>query len=64
MAYAKWEDRAVYFDTSSFGNLHPPELMRYLDVTQIVYNRTPYQHYDQSNCGQLYLQFLQTVDDQ
>lgn len=65
VAYAKRGDRVIYFD--SFGNLRPPrELVRYLinDVTRIEYNRTPYQRYDQSNCGQLCLQFLQKVDDQ
>ncbi|KYQ52679.1 hypothetical protein ALC60_08211 [Trachymyrmex zeteki] len=63
VAYAKRGDHVVYFD--SFGNLRPPkELVRYLDVAQIEYNRTGYQRYDQSNCGQLCLQFLQTVDDQ
>lgn len=63
VSYAKRGDRAVYFD--SFGNLRPlKELVRYLNVTQIEYNRTPYQHYDQSNCGQLCLQFLRMADDQ
>jgi len=65
VAYAKRGNRAIYFD--SFGNLRPPkELMRYLEnnVTHIEYNRTPYQRYDQSNCGQLCLQFLQMVDNQ
>ncbi|KAG5338420.1 GVQW3 protein, partial [Acromyrmex charruanus] len=63
VAYAKRGDRAVYFD--SFSNLRPlKELMRHLDVTQIEYNRTPYQCYDQSNCKELCLQFLQTIDDQ
>ena len=57
VVYAKRRDRAVYFD--SFGNLRlPKELVQYLDVTQIEYNRMPYQHYNQSNCGQLCLQFL------
>ena len=38
MAYAKRGDHAVYFD--SFGNLRPSkELVRYLDITQIEYNR-------------------------
>jgi len=42
MAYAKRGDHAVYFD--NFGNFRSPkELMRYLNVTQIEYNRTPYQ---------------------
>jgi len=63
VVYAKRRDRVVYFD--SFDNLRPPkELVRYLDVIQIEYNHTPYQYYDQSNCGQLCLQFLQTIDDQ
>jgi len=40
--------------------------MRYLEnnVTHIEYNRTPHQRYDQSNCFQLCLQFLQMVDNQ
>jgi len=65
VAYAKRGNRAIYFD--SFGNLRPPkELVRYLEnnVTQIEYNHTPHQRYDQSNCGQLCLQFLRTVDNQ
>lgn len=66
VAYAKRGNRVIYFD--SFGNLRPPkELVQYLkknNVTQIEYNRAPYQRYDQSNCGQLCLQFLQTVDNQ
>ena len=63
VAYAKRGNRAIYFD--SFGNLRPPwELERYLgNMTQIEYNRTPYQRYDQSNCGQLCLQFLRMVDN-
>jgi len=43
-------NRAIYFD--SFGNLRSPkELVRYLEnnVTQIEYNHTPHQRYDQSN---------------
>ena len=48
VAYTKRGDHAVYFD--SFGNLRPPkELVRYLDITQIEYNCTLYQCYDQSN---------------
>jgi len=65
VAYAKGGNRAIYFD--SFGNLRPPkELVRYLEnnVTHIEYNRTPHQRYDQSNCDQLCLQFLQMVDNQ
>lgn len=64
VAYAKREKRAIYFD--SFGNLQPPkELIRYLerDVVKIEYNRTSYQRFNQNNCGQLSLQFLQTVDN-
>lgn len=68
VAYAKRDDRVVYFD--SFGNLQPPrELTRYLRkkkkkiVVKIEYNRTSRQRYDQSNCGKLCLQFLHTVDD-
>ncbi|XP_077258538.1 uncharacterized protein LOC143895358 [Temnothorax americanus] len=63
VAYAKKGDRAIYFD--SFGNLRPPrELAQYLENNVIEYNRTPYQRYDQSNCGQLCLRFLQSVDNQ
>ncbi|XP_077282380.1 uncharacterized protein LOC143908564 [Temnothorax americanus] len=63
VAYAKRGDRAIYFD--SFGNLRPPrELTQYLENNVIEYNRTPYQRYDQSNCGQLCLRFLQSVDNQ
>ena len=54
VAYSKRGDRAVYFD--SFGNLRSPkELMRFGRKSS---NRTPYQRYDKSNCGQLCLQFL------
>jgi len=55
VAYAK-RDNHVYFD--SFSNLRPPkELVRYFGngVTKIEYNRTPYQIYNQSICGQLCL---------
>jgi hypothetical protein len=63
VAYAKRKNRVIYFD--SFGNLRPPrELVQYLNVTQIEYNRIAYQRYDQNNCGQLCLQFLRTVEDQ
>ena len=64
VAYAKRNNRVVYFD--SFGNLRPPkELMRYFEngATTIEYNRTSYQTYDQSFCGQMCLRFLQTVDE-
>jgi len=63
VAYAKRGNHVIYFD--SFGNLRPPkELVRYFGngVTKIEYNRTPYQTYNQSICGQLCLQFLRTVD--
>jgi len=56
-------NRVIYFD--SFGNLRPPkELVRHFgnSVTTIEYNRTSYQTYDQNICGQMCLQFLQTVD--
>ena len=65
VAYAKRGNHVIYFD--SFGNLRPPkELIRYLDnkMMQIEYNHIPYQRYDESNCGQLCLRFLQTVDNQ
>ena len=63
VAYAKRNNCVVYFD--SFGNLRPPkELARYFGngATTIEYNRTSYQTYDQSFCGQMCLRFLQTVD--
>ena len=63
VAYAKRNNRVMYFD--SFGNLRPPkELERYFenDAMAIEYNRTSYQTYDQSFCGQMCLRFLQTVD--
>ncbi|KAL6264268.1 hypothetical protein P5V15_004359 [Pogonomyrmex californicus] len=58
VAYAKRNNRVVYFD--SFGNLRPPkELIRYFgDDATIEYNRTSYQTYDQSVCGQLCLWFF------
>jgi len=62
VAYAKRGNRVMYFD--SFGNLRPPnELVRYFgpNVTKIEYNRTSFQTYDQSICGQLCLQFLRSV---
>ncbi|KAL6255589.1 hypothetical protein P5V15_012839 [Pogonomyrmex californicus] len=61
LAYAKRNDRVIYFD--SFGNLLPPkELVRYFgDSIMIEYNRTSYQTYDQNVCGQLCLWFLQMV---
>jgi len=65
VAYAKRGSRAIYFD--SFGNLRPPrELERYLanDAVQIEYNHSTHQRYNQNNCGQLCLQFLQTVEMQ
>jgi len=65
VAFAKRGNRAIYFD--NFGNLQPPkELVRYLEnnMIQIEYNRTSHQCYDQSNCGQLCLQFLRMVDNQ
>ena len=61
VAYVKRGDGAIYFD--SFGNLRPPkELVRYLKVAKIEYNYTSYQNYNQNNCGQLCLRFLQTTD--
>ena len=62
VAYAKRGDRAMYFD--SFGNLRPPkEVVRYLgNDTTITYNRTAYQTYNQTICGQLCLLFLRQID--
>jgi len=56
VVYAKRHNHVTYVD--SFGNLRPPkELVRYFenDVTKIEYNRTLYQTYNQSICGQLCL---------
>lgn len=59
VAYAKRGDHAMYFD--SFGNLQPPkEVVRYLGTT-IMYNRTTYQTYNQTICGQLCLLFLRQI---
>lgn len=62
VAYAKRGDRAMYFD--SFGNLRPPkEIVRYLGTdTLITYNRTSYQTYNQTFCGQMCLLFLRKID--
>jgi len=66
VAYAKRDNHVIYFDrfVIIFDNLRPKEFVRYFgnDVTKIEYNRTPYQTYNQSICGQLCLQFLRTVD--
>jgi len=61
--YAKRDNHVIFFD--SFGNLQPPkELVRYFGngVTKIEYNRTSYQTYKQSICGQLCLQFFRMID--
>jgi len=61
VTYAKRNNRVVYFD--SFDNLRlPKELVRYFEKDRVWYNRTSYQTYDQSFCGQMCLRFLQTVD--
>ena len=62
VAYAKRNNRVVYFD--SFGNLRP---RNWCDIFwKRCYddkdNRTSYQTYDQSFCGQMCLRFLQTVN--
>jgi len=61
VAYAKRGDRAMYFDT--FGNLRSPKkIVRYLGTdTSITYNRTSYQTYNQTICGQMCLLFLQKI---
>jgi len=55
VAYAKKNNRVVYFD--SFSNLRlPKELVRYFNGTMTIeYNRTSYQSF----CGQMCLRFLQ-----
>jgi len=61
VTYAKRNNRVVYFD--SFDNLRlPKELVRYFEKDRVWYNRTSYQTYDQSFCGQMCLRFLQTID--
>jgi len=58
VVYAKRKCRVIYFD--SFSNLRlSKELVRYFgDGATIEYNRTSYQTYDQSICGQMCLWFL------
>lgn len=64
VAYMKRGNRVIYFD--SYGNLRPPkEFVDYIQkyVTQIEYNYSSHQRYNQNICGQLCLQFLQTFDN-
>lgn len=57
VAYRKSGRDVIYFD--SFGNLRPPrELMNYLRVDKVKYNREKFQDYNNYNCGHLCLQFL------
>ena len=58
VAYAKRGCRAIYFD--SFGNHPGKNWVKYLDkdAVKIEYNRTSYQKYNQSKCGQRCLRFL------
>lgn len=58
VAYVKCNNVVNYFD--SFGALKPPKsLVNYLgEKTKIFYNNNRYQNYNQSNCGQLCLDFL------
>jgi len=56
IVYVKRNNRVVYFD--NFGNLRlSKELVRYFanGATTIEYNRTTYQTYNQSFCGQICL---------
>lgn len=58
VAYIKRKNSVLYFD--SFGYLKPPlELVKYFGAnTDICYNSTAYQTYNQINCGHLCLEFL------
>lgn len=58
VAYVKRNERVDYFD--SFGNLRPPvELINYFGKdTQITYNHTRFQKFNETICGQLCLNFL------
>lgn len=62
VAYVKRGNHIMYFD--SFGNLRPPqEIINYFKntINNIQYNHKTYQTYNQSNCGQLCLQFLSNI---
>ena len=59
-AYTKIGKNIIYFD--SYGNLHPPkEVISYFNTNgknTIKYNYDQLQKFNQTNCGQLSLQFL------
>ena len=56
ICYVKYGKKSIVFD--SFGDLRPPEkLVNYLGKN-IYYNQEQYQNLNQSNCGELCIQFL------
>lgn len=57
VAYCKKDKNVLYFD--SFGNLKPPpELCTYFNECNILYNHSPFQSYNATDCGHLCLKFL------
>ena len=57
VCYRKLGKKVWYFD--SFGDLQPPlDLMRYLNVPEVMYNYQRYQDFDTHWCGHLCLKFL------
>ena len=57
VCYRKLGKKVWYFD--SFGDLQPPlNLMRYLNVPEVMYNYQRYQDFDTHWCGHLCLKFL------
>jgi len=59
VAYRKQGPTVYYFD--SFGDLPPPaEFQKYCKNSEIFYNHRTFQMYNQTNCGQLCLQFLKS----
>ena len=56
IAFTKKENEVIYFD--SFGNLRPPlNLLKYLGVGGIKYNREIYKNCNTFVCGHLCLKF-------
>ena len=57
VCYRKLGQKVWYFD--SFGDLQPPlDIMRYLNVPEVMYNYQRYQDFGTHWCGHLCLKFL------
>lgn len=57
IAYVKKNKLVYYYD--SFGNLQPPpELKKYFNKCDILYNNEADQTYNSVNCGHLCLKFI------